>query len=88
MCDSGTWRVAWRYITASDRPTIWLVVNKDQSIYTVWEAEDQSVIIILKSQPFEGETLQPGQYPLSVEPLVCSSGISLINYPKLIHSQS
>ena len=33
-------RVYWRYVTSSDRPSVWIVVDGDGGIVSFWEAED------------------------------------------------
>jgi hypothetical protein len=81
-CDSGsasngTATARWRYITASDHPTIWLVVNADGTITaTGWEAEDpiEQTAYPANPNPLAGTDLKPGQYffnpvPLTVDEL-------------------
>lgn len=68
---SGDHTVRWRYITASDRPTIWAIVNADGSIATLWESEDPVLQFEYPKNPnpFEGTLLADGQRFASVEPL-------------------
>ena len=33
-------RAYWRYVTSSDRPSVWIVVDGDGGIVSFWEAED------------------------------------------------
>ncbi len=70
-CSAGTVDVRWRYITASDRPTIWLIANGDSSIGTVWQAEDPSnqTEYPANPNPFAGTPLESGQRFVSVKPL-------------------
>ncbi len=37
---SQAYDIRWRYITASDNPRIWAMIEKDGTIQHVWEAED------------------------------------------------
>ncbi len=62
--------VRWRYVTASDHPTTWLIVNSDGSLFSVWESDDPVSQTEYPQNPnaLEGTDLSEGQYFLSVEP--------------------
>ena len=70
-CTGGSWDVRWRYITSSDRPTIWVITNADGTIANAWESEDPIVPGNYPDNPnpFEGNNLKDGQRSISVEPL-------------------
>lgn len=56
----------WRYMTASDNPRIWLIVNKDGSIAGAWESEDPPNQGDIENGyeeacPFNASTLLDGQ---------------------------
>ena len=70
-CTGGSWDVRWRYITSSDRPTIWTITNTDGSIVNAWESEDpiDPSKYPENPDPFIGNTLEEGQRSISVEPL-------------------
>jgi len=71
VCSSGTWDVRWRYVTSSDRPTIWLIANEDGTISAVWEGEDPVAQTKYPENPnpFEGTELKIGQQFVNVTPL-------------------
>jgi len=72
VATDNTATVRWRYVTASDHPTIWTVVNADGTITSaVWEAEDPiSQLDYPKNpNPLEGTDIKSGQYFLSPQPL-------------------
>jgi hypothetical protein len=73
-CDSGNWVARWRYITASDHPTIWLIANSDGSISSVWQAEDpiRQYDYPENPSPFAGTKLAAGQREANVAPLSIS----------------
>ncbi|OGN28975.1 MAG: hypothetical protein A3I26_03305 [Candidatus Yanofskybacteria bacterium RIFCSPLOWO2_02_FULL_43_10] len=80
-CSSGSGDVRWRYVTASDRPTIWLVVNADGSISAVWEGEDpvHQFQYPNNPNPLEGTPLSSGQRFQYVQPLTVAQLAGLYN---------
>lgn len=38
--NSQAYNIDWRYVTASDNPRIWAIVDKKGNLYDTWEAED------------------------------------------------
>ena len=68
----GTSTANWRYITASDHPTIWVIANADGSLSgTAWEAEDpvDQAKWPENPNPLEGTPLKDGQYFASPAPV-------------------
>ena len=70
-CTGGVTNVRWRYVTASDHPTIWLVVNSDGSIATSWEADDPVIPTRYPENPnpLKGNELTSGQSFANPDPL-------------------
>ena len=62
--------IRWRYVAASDHPTIWVVVNPNGTTENGWEAEDpiEPVKYPENPNPIAGTTMKPGQYFLSPAP--------------------
>ena len=60
---SGSWDARWRYVTSSDRPVIWLIVEADGTPVVVWQSGDpaEQEAWPLNPNPLAGNVLDPGQ---------------------------
>jgi len=71
--------IRWRYVTASDRPTIWLLLDNG-NITSVWQAEDPVKQFEYPANPSPfGEDLPSGQTAVSVSPLSITQLQTLYN---------
>ncbi|MEM8862973.1 MAG: hypothetical protein AAGD96_32075, partial [Chloroflexota bacterium] len=60
-CATGSWDIRWRYITSSDRPTIWAIADASSNLLTVWQSEDP-LSYPDNPNPFSGTSLNAGEY--------------------------
>ncbi|MFC1621852.1 MerR family DNA-binding transcriptional regulator [Patescibacteria group bacterium] len=70
-CGAGDVDVRWSYVTSSDHPTIWTIIDSLGNITKSWEAEDPTVYPD-NPNPLAGTPLQSGESFAYVEPLSIS----------------